>query len=306
MTEFSTGGRGLLIPDGDSPTQPDNTNEPYLDFLLALTKLPNSKIPNSISISYGENEQEIPVSYATQVCNLFAQLGARGKSIIFSAGDAGVGDYCLSNDGQNTLKFQPQFPASCPYVTSVGGTQYIEPEVAVFFSSGGFSNLFPRPAYQEFAVSSYFEKLGAKNNGLYNASGRGFPDVAAQAQNFRVIDQGVDKGYRGTSCAAPTFNGIVALLNDARVSSGLPTLGFLNPWIYTVGRLGLNDITTGAATGCNGLSRFNAAPNGSPVIADAEWEAVQGWDPVTGYGTPDFGKLLSLSTPWVLNKGGVS
>jgi tripeptidyl-peptidase-1 len=57
VTEFSVGGRGLLIPDGDSPTPSDNTNEPYLDFLLALLKLPNSKIPQVISISYGENEQ---------------------------------------------------------------------------------------------------------------------------------------------------------------------------------------------------------------------------------------------------------
>jgi tripeptidyl-peptidase-1 len=306
VTEFSTGGRGLLIPDGDLSTQSENSNEPYLDFLLALTKLPNSQIPNSISISYGENEQEIPISYAKQVCQLFAQLGARGKSIIFSSGDAGTGDYCLSNDGLETLKFQPQFPATCPYVTSVGGTMYIEPEVAVFFSSGGFSNIWPRPAYQELAVSTYLKKLGDKNYGLYNTSGRGFPDVAAQAQNFRVIDQGVDKGYRGTSCAAPTFNGIIALLNSARVSSGLPTLGFLNPWIYTIGQFGLNDIVDGASTGCNGLSRFNAAPNGSPVIAGAEWQAVAGWDPVTGYGTPDFGRLLALSTPWVQNNGGVS
>ena len=296
----------MLVADGDAPTQADNTNEPYLDFLLGLTKLPNSKIPNSISLSYGENEQEIPISYATQVCQLLAQLGARGKSIIFSSGDAGTGDYCLSNDGTETLKFQPQFPATCPYVTSVGGTQYVEPEVGVFFSSGGFSNIWPRPAYQDFAVSEYLQKIGDKHYGLYNTTGRGFPDVAAQAQNFRVIDQGMDKGYRGTSCAAPTFNGIIALLNSARVSSGLPTLGFLNPWIYSIGRFGLNDITSGASTGCNGLGRFNSGANGSPVIAGASWEAASGWDPVTGYGTPDFGKLLKLSTPWVQNRGGES
>jgi len=115
----------------------------------------------------------------------------------------------------------------------------------------------------------------------------------------------VDKGYRGTSCAAPAFNGIIALLNSARVSSGLPTLGFLNPWIYSVGKFGLNDITTGAGTGCNGLGRFNISPNGSPVIPGAAWNATEGWDPVTGYGTPDFGKLMKLSTPWVANSDGV-
>ncbi|KAF4627946.1 hypothetical protein G7Y89_g10209 [Cudoniella acicularis] len=276
VTEYSTGGRGLLIVDGDSPTPADNTNEPYLDFLLAITKLPNKDIPNSISISYGENEQEIPISYATQVCQLFAQLGARGKSIIFSSGDSGTGDYCLSNDGLNTLKFQPQFPATCPYVTSVGGTRYIEPEVAVFFSSGGFSNIWPRPAYQDSAVPSYLRKIGDKNKGYFNTSGRGFPDVAAQAQNFRVIDQGADQGYRGTSCAAPTFNGIISLLNSARLSSGLPTLGFLNPWLYSFGYLGLNDITLGEGTGCNGLGRFDISPKGSPVINGSSWPATEG------------------------------
>lgn len=305
VVEYSTGGRGLLIPDGDSPTQADNTNEPYLDWLLALTKLPNKEIPNSISISYGENEQEIPISYAKQVCQLFAQLGARGKTILFSSGDSGTGDFCLSNDGKNTTKFQAQFPASCPYVTSVGGTRYVNPEVAVFFSSGGFSDIWPRPLYQELAVSSYLHKIGNKNEGYFNRHGRGFPDVAAQAHNFRVIDQGKDNGYRGTSCSAPAFNGIVALLNSARISSGLPTLGFLNPWLYTVGHLGLNDITLGQATGCNGQSRFNSKPNGSPVIPGASWDAAKGWDAVTGLGTPDFGKLLKLSTPFVRNKGGV-
>ncbi|TVY18022.1 Tripeptidyl-peptidase sed2 [Lachnellula arida] len=305
VTEFSVGGRGLLIVDGDSPTEADNTNEPYLDFLLAITKLDNKDIPNSISLSYGENEQEIPIAYATQVCQLFAQLGARGKSILFSSGDSGTGDFCLSNDGKNTTKFQPQFPASCPYVTSVGGTRYIEPEVAIFFSSGGFSNIWPRPAYQDLAVSGYLAKIGDQNAGYFNTSGRGFPDVAAQSQNFRVIDQGIDQGYRGTSCAAPTFNGIIALLNSARVSANLPTLGFLNPWLYAVGDFALNDVTLGASTGCNGFGRFNIGANGSPVIPGAAWNATEGWDAVTGLGTPDFGKLLEASTPWVENKGGV-
>ena len=50
---------------------------------------------------------------------MFAQLGARGVSVIFSSGDGGVGTACLSNDGKNTTEFQPQFPAACPFVTSV-------------------------------------------------------------------------------------------------------------------------------------------------------------------------------------------
>ena len=59
------------------------------------------------------------------------------------------------------------FCISCPYVTAVGGTDQINPEVAVSFSSGGFSRLFPAPAYQTKAVSKYLEGLGTKYEGLY-------------------------------------------------------------------------------------------------------------------------------------------
>ena len=63
---------------------------------------------------------QVPLDYATNVCSLFAQLGARGSSIMFSSGDDGVGGgTCATNDGTNTQRFQPNFPASCPFVTTV-------------------------------------------------------------------------------------------------------------------------------------------------------------------------------------------
>lgn len=230
MTEFSVGGRGPFVPDGDQPDPAATSqNEPYLDFLVSLMALPNEQIPNVISISYGENEQEIPRPYAMQVCNMFAQLGARGKTVLFASGDSGVGDFCLSNDGSNRTTFNAQFPSSCPYVTSVGGTASVAPEKAVFFSSGGFSDVWPRPAYQDAAVTSYLSKIGDKNKGLFNASGRAFPDVSAQSNNFAVVDKGALGFSRGTSAAAPVFAGVVAMLNSARVSQGMPTMGFMNP-----------------------------------------------------------------------------
>lgn len=61
--------------------------------------------------SYGDDEQTVPFDYATTVCNLFAQLGARGSSIFFSSGDDGVGaGDCLTNDGKKIKRFQPNFP----------------------------------------------------------------------------------------------------------------------------------------------------------------------------------------------------
>ena len=75
-----------------------------------------------------------------------------------------------------------QVPAS---LTSVGGTENI-PETAVQFSSGGSSNYFTRPRSPDEAVSKYLQYLGDENVGLYNKSGRGFPDVAAYAVAYTV------------------------------------------------------------------------------------------------------------------------
>ena len=47
-------------------------------------------------------------------------------------------------------------------------------------------------------------------------------------------------GVAGTSCASPTFSGIVSLLNDIRLSKGLSTLGFLNPFLVCSARAGLD------------------------------------------------------------------
>jgi tripeptidyl-peptidase-1 len=290
---FSTAGRGSHIPDLDQPSAADNENEPYMEFFTYLLSLENEKLPSVLSTSYGESEQSVGVEYANKVCDMIGQLGTRGVSVIFSSGDTGPGSACQTNDGKNTTRFAAIFPASCPYVTSVGGTYNIQPEKAVYFSSGGFSDLWKRPAYQDKAVTNYLEQLGSQWDGLYNASGRGFPDVAAQGLAFRVVDKGLTKPVGGTSASAPVFASIVALLNNARLAAGKPVLGFLNPWIYEVGYQGLNDIVDGGSQGCTGRSIYSGLP--SARVPYASWNATDAWDPVTGYGTPDFEKLLRLS-----------
>jgi tripeptidyl-peptidase-1 len=295
VTEFSTGGRGPWVADLDQPDEADSANEPYLEFLQSVLKLKQKDLPQVISTSYGENEQSVPKSYALSVCNLFAQLGSRGVSVIFSSGDSGTGSACLSNDGKNTTKFQPQYPAACPWVTSVGSTRYLN-ETATFFSSGGFSDYWKRPSYQDDAIKAYFHHLGEANKPYFNRHGRGFPDVSAQGYGYRVYDKGALKGYQGTSCSAPAFGGIVALLNDARLRSKKSSLGFLNPLLYSNPNA-LNDVVLGGSTGCDGNARFHGAPNGSPVIPYASWNATAGWDPVSGLGTPNFPKLLKAALP---------
>ncbi|KAJ5344275.1 Peptidase S8/S53 [Penicillium brevicompactum] len=295
VTEFSVGGRGILVPDLDQPDPNDNNNEPYLDFLQNVLKMDNKDLPQVISTSYGEDEQSVPESYARTVCNLYSQLGSRGVSVIFSSGDSGVGAACVTNDGKNTTHFPPQFPAACPWVTSVGATSGISPEQGVDFSSGGFSDLWDRPTWQEDAVGGFLDVLGDQWSGLFNAKGRAFPDVAAQGENFAVYVKGSLSSVSGTSASAPVFAGVIALLNDARLKSNQSPMGFLNPWLYSTGRDGLNDIVDGGSTGCNGAARFNGPQNGSPVVPYASWNSTEGWDPVTGLGTPNFEAMRKLA-----------
>ncbi|KAK4157169.1 peptidase-like protein [Chaetomidium leptoderma] len=300
ITYYSTGGRGPLVPDLDQPDPNEVSNEPYLDFFSHLLKLPDFELPQTLTTSYGEDEQSVPRPYAEKVCQMIGQLGARGVSVIFSSGDTGVGSACQTNDGKNTTRFLPTFPAACPYVTSVGGTHYVAPEQAVDFSSGGFSDLWPRPRYQDAAVSTYLRHHLGKDRwaGLYNPHGRGFPDVAAQGAHYHVFSRDRDVLVSGTSASAPLFAALVSLLNNARLAQGRPPLGFLNPWLYSdevARRGGLTDIVHGGSTGCTGKDMYSGLP--TPVVPYASWNATPGWDPVTGLGTPVFDRLLELSAP---------
>ena len=120
----------------DPRRRPTDTNEPYLTWVNYA--LEQADLPQVLSNSYGDDEQSVPYSYAKRVCSGFAQLGARGISVLFSSGDAGVGSNgtCFSNTDPTKEMFIPNFPTSCPWVTSVGGTQGTSaqsflPEVAV-------------------------------------------------------------------------------------------------------------------------------------------------------------------------------
>ncbi|CDO69677.1 hypothetical protein BN946_scf184851.g65 [Trametes cinnabarina] len=251
----------------------------FLDIVNFLVAQEN--LPGVLTTSYGFDEDEFVGSegLANTFCNVYAQLGARGTSVFFSSGDNGVYSFGFDSTCDATT-FGPTFPSTCPFLTSVGGTQGFTPEVAAAFSSGGFSNLFGRPEYQDSAVEGYLAVLGDTFNGLFNRSGRAYPDISAQSVNYVTRINGVFGLLEGTSASSPVVASVVALLNDARLNAGQPTLGFINPLLYSQGASALNDITSGSNPGCGA--------QGFP--------ATEGWDPVTGLGTPDYEKLLALVT----------
>ncbi|KAK2000601.1 Pro-kumamolisin [Colletotrichum falcatum] len=303
ITQFITGGLGPLDPNLRSPTQADNQNEPFLDFYRFMMTQENDKIPQVISISYGDDEQTVPIEYATRVCNLIGMMGLRGITMLESSGDTGVGAPCRANNGSNAVEFTPQFPASCPYITAVGGTQAFGPEVAWVGSGSGFSNYFKQAWYQEGAVSQYLQSgISADVKAYYQAftnfSGRGFPDFSAHSASppFAIVNANKLVGTGGTSASAPLAAGLVGLLNDARIRAGQPTMGFMNPWLYKRGLKGLTDVTAGGSMGCGGIDLQSRKPlQGAGIIPFASWNATQGWDPVTGLGLPNFEEMKKIA-----------
>jgi tripeptidyl-peptidase-1 len=206
-------------------------------------------------------------------------MAGMGISILTASGDQGTGK-------QGTFKckkFDPTWPASSPWVTSVGGT-YIEsgsPEQGWSGSGGGFSAVFKRPAYQDARVKAYLGKAKLPPAGLFDAAGRATPDVSALATNYRVYSGGWGS-ISGTSAATPVFAGIISLINDRRIAQGKPTLGFLNTVLY------------GAAAGDSPVgSDIVTGDNKAPGCA-AGFPAAVGYDAITGLGTPDFAVLTKL------------
>lgn len=179
-----------------------------------------------------------------QLCTSIMMLGVAGVSVLFASGDGGV----AGAQSQSCTNFVPTFPSTCQFITSVGATIGIAPEIGAGFTSGGFSNIFLQPTYQQAVVSKYLSIIGNLNAGLFNRNGRAYPDVSAQGQNVEVAVGGQFGLVAGTSCSSPIFASVIALLNDRLIASGRRPLGFLNPILYTTaGIAALTDITQGGS-----------------------------------------------------------
>ena len=106
---------------------------------------------------------------------------------------------------------------------------------------------------------------------------RGIPDISANGLDTLIAVGGKWILIGGTSASAPIVGSIITLINEQRIKAGKGPIGFINPVLYG-NPWALNDIVEGGNPGC-GTNGF---------------DAVEGWDPVTGLGTLDFEKLLGV------------
>ncbi|GAW10864.1 hypothetical protein ANO14919_001990 [Xylariales sp. No.14919] len=294
-------------PECQDPSYPDNAPGGYTGKLQCGVYKPT----NVISISYGGGEADLPDFYMKRQCSEWLKLALQGTTTVISSGDSGVGDngYCPTKaDGSEV--FYPDYASSCPYVLSVGSTEWDrfsnstaetpyeklnEVATARFPSGGGFSNVFPQPPWQASQVNKYVDTIGKTlpfqsysqfprdgdfsriGKGVYNRLGRAYPDVGAVGDRQLVLGGGNWYLIGGTSLSAPVWGAVLTLVNEERLSAGKPTLGFVNPILYAHPEV-FNDVTEGSNPGCDTVG-FKASP---------------GWDPVTGLGSPNFAKLSKL------------
>jgi len=297
----------LMAVAQGTPTTYYYTDSDWATWLTTVANTPNPA--NVYSISYTSYEDGQSSSVKSTFTIQAIKLGVMGTTIVAASGDDGVAGPFNPSCG-----YYPQFPASCPYVTAVGGTVGPEastpgPEIACtskvspyvgITTGGGFSNYFAAPTFQQSAVQSYFTSLQGTsrqpNNTSsfpYNAAGRGYPDVALLAHNY-IIGYNLQMvgGVDGTSASAPVFAAMITLANSKRVAAGLSKLGWVNPFLYQNYASFTNDIVGGTKNGCSRI--FYNSSNGvlyNKCCTEGFYPAT-GWDPSTGLGSINVGRFL--------------
>jgi tripeptidyl-peptidase I len=158
----------------------------------------------------------------------------------------------------------------------------------IITSGGGFSQYYAQPSYQKAAVAGYFAAVKGTTKEPYagfDASKRAYPDVSLAAAKYRTIIGRKVYGLYGTSAAAPVVAGFFSNVNAARLAAGKGSLGWINPALYEYGSAFVNDITSGDNK-CGALNQ-----NRIPTCCRQGFTAVPGWDPTTGLGSINYGKM---------------
>ncbi|HEY3523146.1 MAG TPA: S53 family peptidase [Candidatus Limnocylindrales bacterium] len=260
----------------------------YQDLDAALNHVVDRHLADIVTNSYGFSTELLPTGYVKPYTDMFIQAAAEGIGVYFSSGDAGDE---TGGDADNAASATPDWPASSPWVTAVGGTslavgatndyqwetgwqsgnaQWVDgdwsdatgdpPGLYQYGAGGGTSRLFAEPWYQAGVVP---ESLAAAHGG----HGRVVPDVSAvgdpntgmlvgQTQTFP--DGTYYDTYRlgGTSLSSPLLAGLVALADQ---KAGHPH-GFINPALYAnAGTGAFRDVTAIDDTGVWRVDYVNAA-----------------------------------------------
>ncbi|MEO9240694.1 MAG: S53 family peptidase, partial [Jatrophihabitantaceae bacterium] len=220
----------------------------------ALNYVVQNHVADIVSNSYGNQGETLPADEVALEHAIFVQAAAEGIGMYFSSGDSG-------DEVVNGLTPQPDYSASDPNVTAVGGTSLLLdkrnqrvaevgwetsldfvdysgtkaaysdalPGDFIFGAGGGTSTLFSQPYYQQGTVPNALAKAGG------STAMRVVPDIAAVGDPYTgfYIGESFDGPFNisaigGTSLACPLIAGIQAVASQGR---RFP-IGFANPLLY--------------------------------------------------------------------------
>jgi kumamolisin len=250
-----------------------NTDAGFLD--AVATAAHASPAPTSISISWGQSEDDWTPQARNAMDQAFADAAAMGITVTAAAGDDGSTDRAA--DGQVHV----DYPAASPYVLACGGTTLdADPATGAVraetvwnngtgqgATGGGVSDTVGLPPWQQNA--------GVPSGAGGTTAGRGVPDVAGNADprtGYQVLVDGKRMVIGGTSAVSPLWAALACRLAQAL---GRP-LGLLQPAIYAAATAG---------TTPPGFRDITSGNNGA-------YQAGSGWDACTGLGVPDGTALL--------------
>jgi subtilase family serine protease len=260
---------------------PANATASPANFTAAVTGLIHAAITQNaavVSISGSKGEHLFTPAEVAGIHGALRQAADSHVTVVASSGDTGA----ISDNGPPE---QVSLPASDPLVLGVGGTALdasyqtgaYQGEMAwnqdTDVTGGGFSFLFRRPSYQDGVPG-----IGAM---------RGVPDVAADADSTTAMaltfTGGVLIPAQGTSAATPLWAAVIALADQ---DAGRH-LGFVNPAIYAIARgPAYHQAFRDVVTGDNSVFW--------PTRLFTGYQAGPGWDPVTGWGSPNAQVLVPL------------
>jgi kumamolisin len=215
-----------------------------------------------VSSSWGLCEYDRSLASMQAVDTVAKQAAAQGMTFFAPSGDAGAYDCERDANTQHAGDLAVDFPGSDPYVTSVGGTtlslkadgtrasETTWNQGGGWATGGGQSMVFDKPSWQA------------------GDGKRQVPDVSAAATGgeYSVYIEGAWGRNGGTSAAAPLWASYLTLINQRAGVLGKLTVGSLNPRLYALSGLDVNDVTVGN-------NRF--------------YQAGAGFDMATGWGSPN-------------------
>lgn len=290
------------------------------DALTAILAAVDENVAPIVSNSYGACEIGWRQSYWRAVAQ---QANAQGITIVSASGDSGA----AGCDPQGYLPFAnlgrtATFPSVLPEVTGVGGTQFVEGTGTYWAlknsaNYGSALSYIPEAAWNESGTSgllstgggasAYYSKPAWQTGpGVPAGSGRDVPDVAFSAalhDQYMIAYLGYNAGVAGTSCAAPSFAGILALLNQYQVAKGFqkqPGLGNINPQLYRLAQ-SVPSVFHDVVAGSNVVPCSQGSPD--CTTGSFGYSTGPGYDAATGLGSVDASNLV---TQWNTKTNGVA